>query len=71
MGGAFSERAGVINIGLEGMILFGAFAGVLGSFVSGSPWIGTLSAVICGGLLGYAFALFTVKFKADHQFMTA
>lgn len=66
MGGAFSERAGIINIGLEGMILFGAFAGVLGSFYSGSPWLGVLSAIFLGGLLGYVLALFTVKFKADH-----
>lgn len=66
MGGAFSERAGIINIGLEGMILFGAFAGVLGSFYSGSPWLGVLSAIFLGGLLGYVLALFTIKFKADH-----
>lgn len=66
MGGAFSERAGIINIGLEGMILFGAFAGVLGSFYSGSPWVGVLSAIFMGGFLGYILALFTVKFKADH-----
>jgi simple sugar transport system permease protein len=65
MGGAYSERAGIINIGLEGMILFGAFGGVLGSFVSGSPWLGVLSAMVFGGFLGYVLALFTVKFKAD------
>ena len=66
MGGAFSERAGIINIGLEGMILFGAFAGVLGSFFSGSPWLGVLSSILGGGLLGYLFALFTIKYRADH-----
>jgi ABC-type uncharacterized transport system permease subunit len=66
MGGAFSERAGIINIGLEGMILFGAFAGVLGSFLSGSPWVGVLLAIVFGGLLGSVLALFTVTFKADH-----
>jgi simple sugar transport system permease protein len=66
MGGAFSERAGIINIGLEGMILFGAFAGVLGSFFTGSPWLGVLSSILFGGLLGYLFALFTIKFRADH-----
>jgi len=66
MGGAFSERAGIINIGLEGMILLGAFAGVLGSFFTGSPWLGVLSAIAFGGLLGFILALFTIRFKADH-----
>ena len=63
MGGAFSERAGIINIGLEGMILSVAFAGVLGSFYSGSPWFGVLLAVVSGGLLGCILALFTIEFK--------
>lgn len=66
MGGAFSERAGIINIGLEGMILFGAFGGVLGSFYSGSPWMGVLWAIVLGGFAGYVLALFAIKFKADH-----
>jgi len=48
------------------MILFGAFAGVLGSFFSGSPWLGVLLSILFGGLLGYLFALFTIKFRADH-----
>lgn len=66
MGGAFSERSGIINIGLEGMILTGAFTGVLGSYYTGSPWLGVILAVLAGALLGYIFALFTIKFKADH-----
>jgi len=66
MGGAFSERSGVINIGLEGMILTGAFAGVLGSYYTGNPWVGVLLAVVLGGLLGGLFALFAIKFKANH-----
>ena len=66
MGRAFSERAGIINIGLEGMILFGAFAGVLGSFFTGSPWLGVLLAIAFGGILGFVLVLFTVRFKADH-----
>jgi len=66
MGGAFSERAGIINIGLEGMILFGAFAGAFGSFISGSPWLGVMAAIVCGGLLGGVLALFAIRFKADH-----
>ncbi len=66
MGGTFSERSGVINIGLEGMILTGAFAGVAGSYYTGSPWFGILLALIAGGFLAAVFAVFAVKFKANH-----
>ncbi|MFP3953306.1 MAG: ABC transporter permease [Candidatus Acetothermia bacterium] len=66
MGGTFSERSGVINIGLEGMILTGAFAGVGGSYYTGNPWVGVLFAVIFGSLIAGIFAVFTVKFKANH-----
>lgn len=65
MGGAFSERAGVINLGLEGMILIGSFAGAYGSFVTGSAWLGVLFAVVAGGLSGALLAVFTVRFRAD------
>lgn len=66
MGGAFSERAGVINIGLEGMILTGAFAAVFGTYYTGSPFVGVLSSVIAGGLLGLLLALFALRYKASH-----
>ena len=66
MGGTFSERSGIINIGLEGMILIGAFGGVLGSYLTTSAWIGILFALIAGGILGLIFAVFTVSFKANH-----
>ena len=66
MGGTFSERSGVINIGLEGMILTGAFAGVAGSYYTGSSWFGVLLALVGGGLLAWVFAIFTIKFKANH-----
>ena len=65
-GGAFSERAGIINIALEGMMLIGAFAGVLGSLFTGSPWMGVLLSVIAGGAIGYVFAFFVVRQRADH-----
>ncbi|MFW6295254.1 MAG: ABC transporter permease [Halanaerobium sp.] len=66
VGGVFSERSGVINIGLEGMILTGAFSAAAASFFTGSPWLGLLAAIISGILLGLFFALFTIDFKADH-----
>jgi len=66
MGGTFSERSGVINIGLEGMILTGSFAAVAGSYYTGSPWVGVLLSVVFGAFLASIFAIFTIKFKANH-----
>jgi simple sugar transport system permease protein len=66
VGGVFSERSGVINIGLEGMILTGAFSAAVGSFFTGSPWVGVLAAIGSGILLGLFFGLFTIDFKANH-----
>jgi simple sugar transport system permease protein len=66
VGGAFSERAGVINIGLEGMILTGAFAAAVGSFFSGSAYLGLLAALGAGFILGLIFSFFTVDLEADH-----
>ncbi|MFW5873552.1 MAG: ABC transporter permease [Bacillota bacterium] len=66
MAGAFSERSGIINIGLEGMLLIGAFAGVLGSFITGSAWLGVIFAAISGILTALIFAVFIIEFKANH-----
>ncbi len=66
MGGTFSERAGIINIGLEGMLLASAFAGVLGSFLTGSALVGVLLAVVAGALTAAVFSFFTVELKANH-----
>ncbi len=65
LGGIFSERAGIVNIGLEGMMLTGAFTGVTASYFSGSPWLGVLAAILVGGLLGLLHGVITVKFAGD------
>jgi simple sugar transport system permease protein len=65
LGGIFSERVGIINIALEGMMLTGAFSGVLATFGTGSPWLGVLASVLVGGLLGLLHALLTVKFAGN------
>lgn len=65
LGGIFSERVGVINIGLEGMMLTSAFTGVAVSYFTVNPWLGLLSAVLVGGVLGLFHALLTVKFVGD------
>ena len=65
LGGMFSERSGVVNIGLEGLMLIGAFAGVVGAFLSGSVWIGLLFALGAGLLFALIHAVMCVTFEAD------
>jgi ABC-type uncharacterized transport system permease subunit len=65
LGGIFSERVGVINIGLEGIMLTSAFTGVAVSYYTGNPWLGVLAALLVGGLLGFFHAVLTVKFVGD------
>ncbi|MBU7046165.1 MAG: ABC transporter permease [Theionarchaea archaeon] len=65
IGGAYSERSGVINIGLEGMILMGAFAGVAVTHFVGNPWAGVFAAIMAGGALGLLHAVLCIRFKAN------
>jgi simple sugar transport system permease protein len=65
MGEVFSERAGIVNLGLEGQILTGAFAAVLASYYTGNPYLGILAGMSAGMLLGLLHALFVVKFRAN------
>ncbi len=65
LGGLFSERAGVVNIGLEGMMIMGAWAGgYIGS--QHGPWAGLFGAVVFGSLGGLVHAIATVTFGVDH-----
>lgn len=65
MGEGFLERSGVVNIGLEGLMLFGALSGVLGSHFFGNPWLGLLAAIIVGIFVAALQALICIKFHAD------
>lgn len=66
LGGMYSERTGVVNIGLEGMMLIGAFSAVAATYFSDNPWFGLLVAVIAGGALAAVHAVVCVKLKGDH-----
>ena len=65
LGELFAERAGVINVGLEGMMLVGALAGVAGAFFSHSAWVGVLAGVASGAAMAALFALVAVSRGAD------
>ena len=65
VGATFSERGGVINIALEGIMLNGALAYVLGAHWTGNPWAGVGAAVVAGMLTGLLHAIVTVSFRAD------
>jgi simple sugar transport system permease protein len=65
LGETLVQRAGVINIGLEGLLLCGAFAGMVGSYWTGSPFIGLTLGAISGVILSMIFALLTVGLGAN------
>jgi len=59
------ERAGVVNLGVEGTMLIGAVAGFIGSQIMGSAWAGVLAALVCGALFGSGFAILTITARLD------
>ncbi|QYG91030.1 ABC transporter permease [Iamia sp. SCSIO 61187] len=65
LGGLLSERAGVMNIALEGQMLFGAFAGVAVTWWVRTPWLGLLAAIGVGALVGGLHAFASVTLRAD------
>ncbi|MCX5478904.1 ABC transporter permease [Kaistia geumhonensis] len=65
LGGSFTTRAGIFNIGLEGQMLLGAFFAVIGTIATGSPWIGMLCGVLAALALAFTFALLVVTFRAN------
>ncbi|HEU0336148.1 MAG TPA: ABC transporter permease [Gaiellaceae bacterium] len=65
IGGLFSERSGVVNIGLEGMMLMGAFFGIYGADKTGSWVLGLLIGIASGALLAAVHAFFSIHLRAD------
>lgn len=65
LGGLISERSGVMNIGLEGMMLGGAFAAVLVSYLTGNPWLGLVGAGFSGIISGTALAVLSVTLRGN------
>jgi ABC-type uncharacterized transport system permease subunit len=65
IGETLSQRAGVINVGIEGIMLVGAFVAVLFSVLAGNPWIGLIAAMIAGALLGALHAFFAIRLKVE------
>ena len=65
LGGMFSERSGVINIALEGLMLIGSFAAAVGTFVTHSPWLGSACGMGAGVALAAVYALFVIQLRAD------
>lgn len=66
MAGTLSERSGVINIGLEGMMLMGAFFAAVGSGLTGNPWVGVFLALSIGLMMGLLHAFFCLTMRG-HQ----
>lgn len=79
LGGLFSERSGVVNIALEGIIIFGALAAAittqlveapflresLSARVWYAPWLGVVAAMVAGGFIGWIHAVVSIRYKAD------
>ncbi|XJS11557.1 ABC transporter permease [Aerococcaceae bacterium WGS1372] len=72
IGGVFSERSGIVNVGLEGIMVMGAFSSVVfnlyyaDSFGTWTPWIGLLVGAVAGAAIAFIHALATVNLRADH-----
>lgn len=65
LGGLLTQQAGILNIGMEGMILLGAFFGIVGSYFFGSSLAGVALAVVAGILIGLIFGAFVIDLKSD------
>ncbi|MEL7591341.1 MAG: ABC transporter permease [Anaerolineaceae bacterium] len=67
LGELFCERAGILNLGIEGTMFFGAFSGFAAASLSGSLWIGVLTALVGGMLSGWLMSLFSVRLGVNQH----
>ena len=65
LGGLFSERSGVINIALEGLMLAGAFTAAVATYELHNPFVGMFCGIVAGAALAYIYAISCIKFQAD------
>lgn len=65
LGEILCERAGILNLGVEGMMLMGALGGFAVTYWTASPWLGALAAIVMGGLLSLIHALLTITLNAN------
>ncbi|MBA2263102.1 MAG: ABC transporter permease [Chloroflexi bacterium] len=65
LSGVLCERAGVVNIAIEGMLLSGAFVSAVVASATGSPWLGIGAAIITGGLLAGLLAVLAIRYRVD------
>lgn len=65
LGETIAQRGGLLNIGIEGIMLMGALFAVFGSDISGNAWIGVVSAILTGGIIGLLFAFISITLSGD------
>src|SRR5581483_10724675 len=65
LGGMFSERAGVLNIALDGMMLCGSLVGFVAAYLAGALWLGVLAGMLAGALLGLVLGFYTVTLQSN------
>lgn len=65
IGSVICERSGIINLGIEGMMLMGAIGAVMGTAFTSVPWLGVALAIIMGGLFGLLHAVLCIKYHTN------
>ena len=65
IGSIICERGGIINLGIEGMMLSGALGAVIGTYAFHSPWLGELTAILMGGIFGWIHAVLCIRYRTN------